>query len=297
MMIGGYYSFQGINGGARYHKTPVEEVLPVTCLPVDDRVEVPEGFAPVVDRPAEPSDPEGSRDGLADPARLQRGDGQGRRRGSGDRCRRSMARCRCSSPAATARAARSPGPRISARTGCRRSSSPGTATRRGCCERDAGAGRRRGETLSALRCGPCRRQCLHRHDVVGLTASRPPARPLNADGRRRGSRRQGRQPGGRGRARRGARCASGRRSATTARRTGSGAAWRRGIVRRTRLTDIRPGRRDRSTILVDARRREHDRQPASPAPQPSIRCADGALGRRDRARRHRRHAGQSARRT
>lgn len=48
MMFGGYYSFQGINGGARYHKTPVEEVLPVACLPVDDRVEVPEGFEPVV---------------------------------------------------------------------------------------------------------------------------------------------------------------------------------------------------------------------------------------------------------
>jgi len=48
LMFGGYYSFQGINGGARYHKTPVEEVLPVTCLPVDDRVEVPEGYAPVV---------------------------------------------------------------------------------------------------------------------------------------------------------------------------------------------------------------------------------------------------------
>src|SRR6476620_7225406 len=51
MMFGGYYSFQGINGGARYHKTPVEEVLPVTCLPVDDRVEVPEGFEPVVTGP------------------------------------------------------------------------------------------------------------------------------------------------------------------------------------------------------------------------------------------------------
>ena len=42
MMIGGYFSFQGINGAARWHKTPVEQVLPVTCLPVDDRVEVPE---------------------------------------------------------------------------------------------------------------------------------------------------------------------------------------------------------------------------------------------------------------
>ncbi len=32
MMIGGYFSFQGINGGARYHNTAVEKVLPVRCL-------------------------------------------------------------------------------------------------------------------------------------------------------------------------------------------------------------------------------------------------------------------------
>ncbi|WP_417698560.1 glutamine amidotransferase [Psychromonas sp.] len=43
MMIGGYFSFQGINGAARYHRTPVEKVLPVQCLPYDDRVEAPEG--------------------------------------------------------------------------------------------------------------------------------------------------------------------------------------------------------------------------------------------------------------
>lgn len=48
LMFGGYYSFQGINGGARFKGTPVEEVLPVTCLSNDDRVEVPEGFDPVV---------------------------------------------------------------------------------------------------------------------------------------------------------------------------------------------------------------------------------------------------------
>ncbi len=53
LMFGGYYSFQGINGGARYHKTPIEEILPVTCLPVDDRVEVPEGFTPVLSGPAD----------------------------------------------------------------------------------------------------------------------------------------------------------------------------------------------------------------------------------------------------
>jgi hypothetical protein len=54
LMIGGYYSFQGINGGARYHKTPVEEVLPVECLPYDDRVEVPEGFAAELVEPEHP---------------------------------------------------------------------------------------------------------------------------------------------------------------------------------------------------------------------------------------------------
>ena len=45
-MIGGYLSFQGINGRARFKNTPVEEVLPVTMLAADDRVEVPEGLRP-----------------------------------------------------------------------------------------------------------------------------------------------------------------------------------------------------------------------------------------------------------
>ncbi len=48
LMFGGYYSFQGINGAARYRGTAVEAVLPVTCHPYDDRIEVPEGFTPVV---------------------------------------------------------------------------------------------------------------------------------------------------------------------------------------------------------------------------------------------------------
>lgn len=47
-MIGGYFSFQGIDGRARWHRSPVEEVLPVECLPYDDRMEVPEGFSAVV---------------------------------------------------------------------------------------------------------------------------------------------------------------------------------------------------------------------------------------------------------
>ncbi len=54
LMVGGYYSFQGINGGARYHGTPVEEALPVEILPYDDRVEAPEGFTPVIKQEAHP---------------------------------------------------------------------------------------------------------------------------------------------------------------------------------------------------------------------------------------------------
>ena len=47
-MCGGYYSFGGIYGAARYHRTPVESALPVTILPRDDRVEIPEGAVPEV---------------------------------------------------------------------------------------------------------------------------------------------------------------------------------------------------------------------------------------------------------
>lgn len=43
LMVGGYFSFQGIDGKARWRRTPVEDTLPVTCLPYDDRVEIPEG--------------------------------------------------------------------------------------------------------------------------------------------------------------------------------------------------------------------------------------------------------------
>ena len=53
-MAGGYYSFQGIYGSARYHGTAVEDVLPVAISPYDDRVEVPEGFTPRVVTSAHP---------------------------------------------------------------------------------------------------------------------------------------------------------------------------------------------------------------------------------------------------
>ena len=53
-MIGGYFSFQGIDGRARWRRTPVEAALPVTCLPYDDRLEVPEGFKPEITDPMHP---------------------------------------------------------------------------------------------------------------------------------------------------------------------------------------------------------------------------------------------------
>lgn len=46
MMAGGYLSFQGINAVANFGRSPIAEVLPVTMIPGDDRVETPQG-APV----------------------------------------------------------------------------------------------------------------------------------------------------------------------------------------------------------------------------------------------------------
>ncbi len=54
LMCGGYLSFQGIDGRARWRRTPVEDVLPVTCLPWDDRVEMCEGSVAEVLRPEHP---------------------------------------------------------------------------------------------------------------------------------------------------------------------------------------------------------------------------------------------------
>ena len=45
LMVGGYLSFQGINGSARYKSTPIEEILPVEICSYDDRIEIPEGFS------------------------------------------------------------------------------------------------------------------------------------------------------------------------------------------------------------------------------------------------------------
>lgn len=54
IMIGGYFSFQGIDGRARWHKTLVEKALPVNCLACDDRLEIPEGAKPIVKAPDNP---------------------------------------------------------------------------------------------------------------------------------------------------------------------------------------------------------------------------------------------------
>jgi uncharacterized membrane protein len=48
VMAGGYLSFQGIYGAARYRNTAVADVLPVSILPIDDRIETPEGTIPEI---------------------------------------------------------------------------------------------------------------------------------------------------------------------------------------------------------------------------------------------------------
>jgi uncharacterized membrane protein len=44
VMSGGYLSFAGINAIGRWHNTPVEEILPVSISPHDDRIEATDGF-------------------------------------------------------------------------------------------------------------------------------------------------------------------------------------------------------------------------------------------------------------
>lgn len=54
LMAGGYFSFQGIDGRARWRRTPVEDALPVTCHPYDDRLEIPEGCRAEIRMPRHP---------------------------------------------------------------------------------------------------------------------------------------------------------------------------------------------------------------------------------------------------
>ena len=48
IMVGGYLTFAGIEGKARWAGTPVEDALPVTIATTDDRVESPAGATPIV---------------------------------------------------------------------------------------------------------------------------------------------------------------------------------------------------------------------------------------------------------
>jgi uncharacterized membrane protein len=54
IMVGGYLSFAGFNGIARWHGTAIEDLLPVTISPYDDRVEVVEGFKFEIAEPNHP---------------------------------------------------------------------------------------------------------------------------------------------------------------------------------------------------------------------------------------------------
>lgn len=53
-ICGGYYSFAGLYGAAKYYRTPIEDVLPVNILTFDDRIEIPEGAVPEVVEPMHP---------------------------------------------------------------------------------------------------------------------------------------------------------------------------------------------------------------------------------------------------
>jgi uncharacterized membrane protein len=55
VMVGGYMSFGGIDGKAGYGKTCLQDVLPVTVSPGDDRIEVPAGVVPSVHLPGHPT--------------------------------------------------------------------------------------------------------------------------------------------------------------------------------------------------------------------------------------------------
>ena len=47
LMVGGYMSFTGIEAKARYKYTPINDVLPIEMLDVDDRIEMSQGVKPV----------------------------------------------------------------------------------------------------------------------------------------------------------------------------------------------------------------------------------------------------------
>lgn len=48
LMCGGYMSYSGFEGKARYGMTPIADIMPVTILNYDDRVECPDGIYPTI---------------------------------------------------------------------------------------------------------------------------------------------------------------------------------------------------------------------------------------------------------
>jgi uncharacterized membrane protein len=54
MMAGGYLSFTGFQARANYARTALVDVLPVTLLEADDRVEAPQGAQPTLLKPDHP---------------------------------------------------------------------------------------------------------------------------------------------------------------------------------------------------------------------------------------------------
>ena len=48
LMVGGYLTFQGIQAKGNYHRSAVEDVLPVELSASDDRVEAPQGVTPTI---------------------------------------------------------------------------------------------------------------------------------------------------------------------------------------------------------------------------------------------------------
>lgn len=57
-MVGGYLSFAGIDGKARYATSPLADILPVRVLDHDDRRELPDGRIPAPRTEAHPALPE-----------------------------------------------------------------------------------------------------------------------------------------------------------------------------------------------------------------------------------------------
>ncbi len=128
LMVGGYYSFQGVNGGARYHGTPVEEILPVEILPYEDRVEAPESFTPVVTEPSHPI-LQGFEADWPNLLGFNEVKPKPERDGIGDRVRGLWVKAAARRRGLMARVERSRGPPTSGRTGCRLNLRRGPAMR------------------------------------------------------------------------------------------------------------------------------------------------------------------------